>query len=70
MRMVCTFLLEGECGDVAGGVRPDSSTGIMLSVEERREVLGRIRGDGTASPRRSGGGERRTVTGRRDPHRN
>ena len=29
-----------------GGVRPDSKTGVLLSVEERREVLGRIGGRG------------------------
>ena len=29
---------------MAGGVRPDSGTGILLSNEERREGLGRIRG--------------------------
>ena len=52
---------------MAGGTRKESRTGVLISAEERREVLGRIRGDGTASPRRSGGGERRTVTGRRDP---
>ena len=50
-----TFLSEGGCGDVAGGVRPDSRTGVLLFSEERRKVLGRIRGGGTASPRRSGG---------------
>ena len=36
-------------------MRPDSRTGIMLSSEERREVLVRIgRGEGSY-PRRSGG---------------
>ena len=64
------FLSEGECGDMAGGVRPESGTGVLLSTEERREVLGRIRGGGTASPRRSGGGNKRMVTGRRDSPRN
>ena len=41
-----TFLLEGECGDVASGVRPDSGTDVLLSAEETREVLGRIGGGG------------------------
>ena len=27
---------------MAGGVRPDSSTGVLLSVEDRREVMGRL----------------------------
>ena len=27
-------------------MRPESGAGILLSAEERREVLGRIRGDG------------------------
>ena len=51
--LVCTFLLEGECRDVAGGVRLESGTGILLSAEERREVLGRIGGGRAAPPRRS-----------------
>ena len=42
--LVRTFLLDGECGDVAGGVRPDSGTGVLISAEERREVLVRIGG--------------------------
>ena len=33
--MVRMFLSEGECGDVAGGVRPDSGTGVLLYAEER-----------------------------------
>ena len=42
--MVRTFLLEGKCRDVAGRVIMDSRTGVLLSAEERREVLGRLRG--------------------------
>ena len=68
--LVCTFLSEGECGDVAGGVRTDSGTVVLLSAKETREVLGRLGGGGTALPRRSGGGDRRTVTGRMEPPRN
>ena len=53
---------------MAGGVRPDSGTGVLISAEERREVLGRIRGE-TASPRRSGvnsgGGDSRCLQWRR-----
>ena len=64
--MVRTFLSEGECRDVAGGARLESRTGIPLSAEETREVLGRLGGGGMASPRRSGGGDRQTVTGRMD----
>ena len=37
---------EGEYGDVASDVRPDSGTGVLLSSKERREVLGRIGGGG------------------------
>ena len=54
------FLSEGQCRDLADGVRPDSRTGVLLSSEERREVLGRLGGGGTALLRRSGktvGGE-------------
>ena len=40
--LVCMFLSEEECGDVAGAVEPDSGTGVLLSSEETREVLGRI----------------------------
>ena len=40
--LVRTFLLEGGYGDVAGSVRPDSGTVVLLSFEERREVLGRL----------------------------
>ena len=29
---------------MSGGMRPDSGTGVLLSAEERREVLGRLRG--------------------------
>ena len=53
--MVCTLLSEGWCGDVAGKVRPDFWMGLLLSSEERREVLGRLEGEGGVSPRRSGG---------------
>ena len=53
--LVRAFLSEGECGDVAGGVRLDYGTGVLLSTEERREVLVRIRRGGTALLRRSGG---------------
>ena len=55
-----TFLLEGECGDVAGGVRPDSGTGVLLSAEETREVLGRLGegGGGLSEERRRGTDER------------
>ena len=31
--LVHTFLSEGGCGDVAGGVRPDSGTGILIYAE-------------------------------------
>ena len=51
-----TLLLEGGCGDVTGGVRLESRTGVLLSAEERREVMGRLGGGGKASPRRSGRG--------------
>ena len=40
---------------MAGIVIPDSETGVLLSAEERREVMGRLGGEGTASLRRSGG---------------
>ena len=53
--LVLTFLSKGECRDVAGDVRPDSGTGVLLSAAERSEVLGRIGGGWTASPRKSGG---------------
>ena len=53
--MVRTFLSEGGCRDVAGGVSPDSRTGVLVSAEKGREVLGRLVGGGAASPRRSGG---------------
>ena len=42
--LVHTFISEGGCGDVAGGMRPYSGTGVLLSAEDRREVLGRIGG--------------------------
>ena len=38
------FLSEGGRRDVLGGMRPDSGTGVMISAEERREVLGRLGG--------------------------
>ena len=44
--MVRTFLSEGESRDVSGGVSPDSGTGVLLSSEERREVLSQIEGGG------------------------
>ena len=65
--MVCTFLLKGECRDLAGGVRPDSGTVVLLYAKERREVLVRIRGGGTALPRRSGGGGQANGDGERGP---
>ena len=70
MGQVCTFLSEGECEDALGGVRPDSGTGVLLSAEERREVLGWIGGGGTALPRRSNKGDKQTVTVRKEPPRN
>ena len=42
--LVNTFLLDGECRDVEDGVRPDSRIGVLISVQERREVMGRLRG--------------------------
>ena len=51
--LVHTFLSEGKLGDVAGGVRPDSRTGVMLSTKERKDVLGWIGGGETDLPRRS-----------------
>ena len=68
--MVCTFLLEGECRDVAGGVGSDYETGIMLSAKGRREVLDWIRGGTTTLPTRSDRGDIQKVTGRRYPPRN
>ena len=65
--MVCTLLLKGECGDMAGGMRQESGTGVLLSDKEMREVLGRLGGGGGGLPRRSGGGDRLMVTGRKDP---
>ena len=44
--MVRTFLSEGGCRDVAGGVSPDSRTGVLVSAEKGREVLGRLVGWG------------------------
>ena len=38
------FLLEGECGDVAGGVMLDSVTGVLLSDEERGKAMGQLGG--------------------------
>ena len=66
--LVRTFLLEWECRDVAGNVRPDSSTGVMISAEETKEVLVRLGGGGggiLAKENRLGG--RRAVIGRMDP---
>ena len=37
-------------------MRKDSGTGILISAKETREVLGRLGGEGTASPRISDGG--------------
>ena len=34
--IVCTFLSEGTCRDVAVGVRPESGTGVLFSAKERR----------------------------------
>ena len=48
--------IGGGRGDTEGGVRQDYRTGVLLSTEERREVLGRIGGRGMASQRRSGRG--------------
>ena len=45
-RLVRTFLSEGESRDVAGGVRPESGMGVLLSVDKRREVMGRLGGGG------------------------
>ena len=57
--LVCTFLSEGECRDMAGSMRPESRTGVLLSDEEKREVMGQLGGgEWTASPRRSGRGDR------------
>ena len=42
--MVRTFLSEGEWRDVAGGVRPDSRTGVLLSAKDRSEGMVRLRG--------------------------
>ena len=70
MGLVYTFISEGECGYVTEGVRPASGTGVLLSAEERREVLGWIGGGGTALPRRSNKGDKQTVTVRKEPPRN
>ena len=53
--LVRTLLSEGECRDVAGGVRPESRMGVLISAEESREVLGRLGGGGGGLPRRRGG---------------
>ena len=65
--LVCMFLLEGECGDVAGDVSPDSVTGVPLSAKYTREVMVMLGGGGygLAEEKRQGG--RRTVTGSMDP---
>ena len=39
-----------------GGKRPESGTGVLLSAEETREVLGRLGGGAATFLRRSGGG--------------
>ena len=44
--MLRTFLSERDCRDVAGGVRLDSKTCVLISAKERREVLGRLGGEG------------------------
>ena len=54
MGLVHTFLSEGEFRDVAGGVRLEFGTGVLISTKERREVLGRLRGGGAALLRSSG----------------
>ena len=38
------FLSEGECRDMEGGVRPEYGTDVLLSANERREVLGQLEG--------------------------
>ena len=55
--MVCTFLSEGECRDVTGDVRTESGMGVLISADEKREVLGRIGGGGggLAEEKRRGG---------------
>ena len=45
---------------MAGGVRPDSSTGVLLSVEERREVMSRLRKDLYNRVEEIGGQQKRT----------
>ena len=57
MGLVHTILSEGECRDVAGGVRPDSRTGVLLSDKETREVLGRLRGGGSLAEEKRQGGQ-------------
>ena len=44
MGLVYTFLSEGECGDVTESVRWDSGLGVLLSNEERKEVLDWLKG--------------------------
>ena len=36
--------IGGGCRDVAGDIRTDSGTGVLLSADKRREVLVRIGG--------------------------
>ena len=55
--MVCTFLLEGWCRDMVGGVRPDSGMGVLLSSKDRREVLGRLGGGGGLTEEKRWGGQ-------------
>ena len=55
--LVRTFLSEGECKDVAGGVMPHSGTGVSLSAEATREVLGRLRGGGRPHQGEAAGGK-------------
>ena len=55
--LVRTLLSEGECRDVAGGMSPDYGTGILISAE-KRDVLGRIGGEG--QPRQEGAVETST----------
>ena len=43
---------------MAGSVRAESRTGILLSHKETRDVLGRLGGGGSASPSRNVRGDR------------
>ena len=53
---------------MADGMRPDSGLGVLISDEETREVLGRLREVGAALPRRRDRRDRRTVMGRMDSY--